>query len=218
MIQAALSSPHILSESITEGNEPDVLNNVWSQDYGLAVYRRQLGVIMQDWIDSIPANKLPKARISLQKDQVKPAMVAVFEEYGISDDPCSQLLADDINTLAHFFAEIMKVNSINLRLDVVSNNACRKFHQDNVAARLLCTYRGRGTEYGVCLTRPEPDEIHELPRGSVGLFKGRRWPEATPSAIYHRSPQIEGSGETRLLLVIDSASCADNCSCGEVTG
>lgn len=212
MTQAVLSIPDF-ADNIVEGSDPEVLNTIWSPDCGVAVYHRQAGAVLQDWLGALPPEQLPKARLSLRKDQVRDAVAALFAEHGIADDPYSQMLVDDINSLAQFFSGIMKVNAINLRLDVVNNNACRKFHQDNVSARLLCTYRGRGTEYGICSTGPEPDAVHELPLGAVGIFKGRRWPAGKPSVIYHRSPQIEGSGETRLLLVIDSATCDDDCNC-----
>lgn len=212
MMQAAVSTP-AFADRIVQGSDPDVLHSIWSPECGVARYDRQIGAVLQDWLDALPAEKLPKARLSLQIHQVRETITTMLEEHGIADDPCGQMLVDDINSLARFFAGVMKVTKINLRLDVVSNNACRKFHQDNVSARLLCTYRGRGTEYGVCLNGTEPDDISQLPKGAAGLFKGRRWQPDTLSAIYHRSPQIEGSGQTRLLLVIDAATCVENCSC-----
>ncbi len=211
-MQAAVSAP-TFADHVVDGTDPTVLNSIWSPECGVARYDRQIGALLQGWLDTLPADKLPKARLSLRVNQVREAVTAVLADYGLANDPCGQMLVNDINALAQFFAGIMKVTKINLRLDVVSNNACRKFHQDNVSARLLCTYRGRGTEYCTCLTGPEPEDICELPRGAVGLFKGRRWSSGTPSVIYHRSPQIEGSGETRLLLVIDAATCDDNCGC-----
>lgn len=212
MTQTALTQT-LYADTVSQGDSPDFLNNIWSDDCGVAVYRRRLGALLQTWLDALPADKLPRARLSLQTDQVRDALASLFEDNGIADDPCADMLLDDINSLAQFFGRVMKVTGINLRLDVVSDDACRKFHQDNVAARLLCTYRGRGTEFGACFSAPEPDVVHELQPGSAGIFKGRRWPGHISSAIYHRSPQIGGSGETRLLLVIDVSSCDDDCSC-----
>jgi len=212
MTQAALT-PALYADAVVEGDSPDFLNNIWSDDCGVAVYRRRLGALLQSWLDTLPADKLPQTRLSLRTDQVRDALVSLCQEKGIVDDPCCQMLIGDINSLAQFFAHVMKVTWITLRLDVVNDNACRKFHQDNVAARLLCTYRGQGTEFGACFSGPEPDAIQELPPGSAGIFKGRRWPSQIPSVIYHRSPQIGGTGETRLLLVIDASTCDDDCSC-----
>lgn len=212
MTQVALSNP-ALADIIYEGEKPEVLNGIWAAECGAALYHRQLGALLQAWLNELSPEKLPKARLSLRPDQISAALQSVCTSHDIADDPCCQILINDICSLAQFFARVMKTDRITLRLDVVDGDACRKFHQDNVSARLLCTYRGRGTEYGKCTTRSEPDVIQQLPLGSAGIFKGRQWPAAPPSGIYHRSPQIAGSGETRLLLVIDAASFDEECNC-----
>lgn len=210
MNQTAFSTPP-LTETIIEGNEIDSLKNIWLEGCDIAIFHRQIENDIENWLDRLPATKLPAARFSLPADQVKEAVSETFNNKGIINDPQSQWLINDISSLAKYFQELMRTKKINLRLDVVNNNACRKFHQDNVAARLLCSYRGRGTEYGLCQYNAEPELVHELPRHSVAIFKGRRWLPAKPLSLYHRSPQIEGSGETRLLLVIDTGTCDDNC-------
>jgi hypothetical protein len=80
---------------------------------------------------------------------------------------------------------------------------------------MLCTYLGQGTLW-------LPDEavdpktsrsashelvidaelIQQIPAGDVVILKGALYPDADP--ILHRSPTIEESGETRLLLRIDT--------------
>jgi hypothetical protein len=42
-----------------------------------------------------------------------------------------------------------------------------------------------------------------VPTGAPILLRGTLWPEQPKSGLLHRSPPIEGSGETRLLLVLD---------------
>lgn len=39
--------------------------------------------------------------------------------------------------------------------------------------------------------------------GSPLLLRGTRWPAQPASGLLHRSPPIEGTGETRLVLVLD---------------
>lgn len=87
-----------------------------------------------------------------------------------------------------------------LRLDVVTRNACRRFHIDAVTARLVCTYRGTGTRYGVSTGGGEPRRVFTVPTGSPIVLRGMRWPETPLSGLLHRSPPIEGTGETRLVL------------------
>lgn len=92
---------------------------------------------------------------------------------------------------------------LRLRLDVVTTNACRKFHIDAVTARLVCTYRGTGTQYGVSVAGQEPHQIVTVPTGDPIVLRGTLWPETPTSGLQHRSPPIESTGETRLVLVLD---------------
>jgi hypothetical protein len=112
-------------------------------------------------------------------------------------------MIDDIAALARRFATLMRARRVRVRLDVVSGDACRKFHRDAVTARLICTYRGAGTQYGLSVDGGAPEVIEQTPRGAPILLRGLHWPERPRSGLVHRSPPVAGTGETRLLLVID---------------
>ncbi len=199
------------ADVVFEGKHLRDLRAIWSPEVAVAICNRELEPGLHRWLDTLPPEKLPKGRLSLTLNDVEGAVAGMFDDPMIAQDPHVAKLAKDVATKAEAFARIMDVQRFTMRFDVVTNNACRKFHQDNVKARLLCAYRGRGTQYGVCDHAPEPDVIEDMPTGAVGLFKGRLWPSYEASAIYHRSPPIEGTGETRLLLVIDTSVCEDGC-------
>ena len=74
-----------------------------------------------------------------------------------------QLLLDDICLLAHKSSELFASAYLRLRFDVVTTNKCPKFHIDHVAARLLCTYRGVGTDYSFLDDQKRPAEILPTP-------------------------------------------------------
>jgi hypothetical protein len=84
---------------------------------------------------------------------------------------------------------------------VVETDACSKFHADFVTLRTITTYRGPGTQWQRA-DDPGDQTINEMRSGAVGLFKGRLL-QPEPSVL-HRSPPIADSGESRLVLVIDS--------------
>ena len=84
-----------------------------------------------------------------------------------------------------------------LRLEVVETDACRKFHADNVSARLLMPLVGPGTQW---VHTGDDDIVQALQPGEVGLFKGWKWTEAP--RILHRSPPVAATGETRLLFAL----------------
>jgi hypothetical protein len=92
---------------------------------------------------------------------------------------------------------------MSLRLEPITSNACRKLHIDAITARLVCTYRGTGTQYGISQDGAEPECIFTVPTGTPILLRGTLWPEQPRSGLLHRSPPIEGSGKTRLVLVLD---------------
>ena len=72
-----------------------------------------------------------------------------------------------------------------------------------MAARLICTYRGTGTQYGQSRNGDDPKRVFTVPTGSAVLLRGSLWPQNPDAGLVHRSPPIEGTGETRLVLVLD---------------
>ena len=116
----------------------------------------------------------------------------------------------DAARLARLFCDAMELTTIELRLEVVRTDSCRKFHADYVTARLITTYVGEGTDWlddadaRRVAAGAEPRQINRLAPFDVGLFKGKI---ATPTPAIHRSPPIaETSGGARLLLVLNPVS------------
>lgn len=105
--------------------------------------------------------------------------------------------------LAQHLASLMKAPYLRLRLQAVTTNACRKFHLDAITGRLVCTYRGTGTQYGTSVNGEDPEQIFTTPTGTPILLRGSLWPTKPETGLLHRSPLIEGTGETRLVLVLD---------------
>lgn len=120
-------------------------------------------------------------------------------------------IATDIASLSAAFAVIMALSHVAIRLERVVGDACERWHADYVSVRLICTYRGSGTQWIERSVDSTDALVVETPRslspGAVGLFKGRNL--AGEEAIVHRSPPIAGTGEERLLLVIDGPPPAD---------
>ena len=169
----------------------------------VALCQRQPDRNVLEWLERLDSDRLPKARVILPPDRINDALEQICD---ISDTPdCEKRkrLIDDVTKLAKVFADLMKTAHLRLRFDVVTTNSCKKFHIDRITARLLCTYRGTGTQYGVSIDGPEPDHILTVPTGSPSVLRGSLWPETPKSGILHRSPPIEGTGEYRSILVLD---------------
>ena len=171
-----------------------------------AIWRRTPLSKFQTWIDSLPDKELPSARIALPLDAIQRALMEVMQISGMPACVQREMLIDDIAALANVFAEINQTKFLRLRLQAITGNACSKFHIDAVTTRLVCTYRGPGTQYCFSADGTNSSNIFDVPTSSPIVMRGTLWPTKERSGFLHRSPPIEGSGKTRLLLVLDPIS------------
>lgn len=110
-------------------------------------------------------------------------------------------LAADIDELVRRFATLTGKPAVRLRLEAVDGDACRKFHADYTDLRLVTTYAGPGTD--IRQTPAEDAPVTRIGAGDIALFKGKLFP-GQPPVLFHRSPPIEGTGERRIVLVLDT--------------
>ena len=170
---------------------------------GAVVMRRQFMPGFQHWIDGLASPNLPSLRSIVAVEKSAETINAAFNAARTPAGDNRDYLINDAVALSESFAALLKVSHIRIRLDVVNDNACCLFHVDQVSARLICTYRGRGTQYGLWRPDSDPKKVHEVATGSPIVIRGTSWDNDVPSGLVHRSPPIEGSGKTRLLLVLD---------------
>lgn len=182
---------------------PEKLSIIKDSGCAASIWQRQVTPAFQKWIDDLDFGNLPSARLILKPESVQTDLENLCNASGMPDAPQRRHLIQDIATLTDIFCEVMGAPLVRLRLDRVTTNACRKFHVDAVVARLVCTYRGTGTQYGISNNGAEPIRVFTVPTGAPIVLRGNLWPEKPLSGLLHRSPPIEGSGETRLVLVLD---------------
>lgn len=168
-----------------------------------AIWRRQTPPDAQSWLDGLATESLPRGRVILQPHAVGETVNHLFDMADLPAGPERVWLAEDVVELTQVFSRLLKARYLRLRLDVVTGNACRKFHIDAITARLVCTYRGTGTQYGISIDGQEPGRVFTVLTGAPILLRGTLWPAKPESGLLHRSPPIEGTGETRLVLVLD---------------
>jgi hypothetical protein len=119
-----------------------------------------------------------------------------------------ELLAS-IERLAGRFGAVMGCGSFVVRVEAITGDACRTVHADYAEVRLIQTLAGPGTDHA-----PDGHEacgLERVPTGWIGLFKGRCYPGASDgrhAPCLHRSPPVAGTGERRLVLVIDMLRAA----------
>lgn len=198
LIQSIVAAPMVVAS-----REPEGLKAIHRDECAASIWMREPSAAFQNWIDMLDPQKLSRARIILQPDAVQDAMTQICQQFGTPDCAEREQLIGDTAALAMIFADLMDTSYIRFRLDAVDTNACRKFHIDALTARLICTYRGTGTQYGVGDHGVDPEEFATLPNCCPIVLRGTQWPITATPGLLHRSPPIEGTGETRLVLVLD---------------
>ena len=134
------------------------------------------------------------------------------------------VIVRDIEELAALLCRIADTSTARVRFDVISIAQCPRFHVDNVKARLLCTYRGEGTQW---LDEADADRaklgegsggrsdeesgliraqggIRTLPTFASAVLKGRLWPGNQARGAIHRSPPVARSNAPRVMVAIDA--------------
>lgn len=200
------------SEGVAIVTSPKDLCVISEQNCPAVIWSRQPMPGFQSWINGLSPDQLPTGRIILRPTAVRQAVEIACDRVDMPDCAERTQLIDDIAALSDIFADLMKTPYVHVRLAVIENNACRKFHTDAVTARLICTYRGVGTQYGTSVNDEDPARVFAAPTCAPILLRGTLWPEDPASGFAHRSPPIEGSGQTRLVLVLDPV---DDPGCGD---
>ncbi|MGF7158772.1 hypothetical protein FHS85_000382 [Rhodoligotrophos appendicifer] len=169
-------------------------------------------------IDSIPVAALPCLRLEGTGFSMKAALHGAFIASEFAPDWLADWMSDDIAFLAHLFQDLTGAQTVQVRLEAVDDDGCRRFHADAVHFRLVTTYRGPGTQWisprALCGRAPASpvsrEAIRQLDRGTVAILRGSKGETPERPSLLHRSPPIEGSNIVRLFLAIDDAADHDH--------
>lgn len=141
-------------------------------------------------------------RISGTFEELKQSLKSTLSKF-----PC---LSEDITQLLRLFLQNTSTDNARVSLFTLQNGMCRKFHTDVTDYRLLCTYKGVGTEFVNSATQlKSPKEINEsdvqyLTEGDVILFRGAMSATEEFPPLLHKSPEVNTPEEHRLVLRIDT--------------
>jgi hypothetical protein len=206
----ALRLPHVVAR-------PDwgVLRHILQPDINLAIWQRDVPAPIATWLSGRLPDDLPAQSHDIDTD-VSAACVADRISMAIpSRTPVQRAgvaaLARDAGDLANVLTRMSGSRSVRLRLEWVTDQQCSHFHADRVLMRLLCTYRGRATEWiandvaerlGSRESVPPPAAINRLGTGDVAIMRGSLG-NAAGAPMRHRSPPVDAPAEWRLLLAMD---------------
>lgn len=180
-------------EGLCAVRSPDCAGTIWSRP----------APPFQGWLEALPPEVLPRGREILRPSAVREAAERFCADAGTPAGPERAALCDDVAALADRFARLMDAPHLRVRLTPVDGDSCRRFHIDAIRVRLVCTYRGPGTQYGLLEGGAAPTRVFAVATGAPILLRGRLWPAPQAPDLVHRSPPIEGTGRTRLVLALD---------------
>jgi hypothetical protein len=180
----------------------------------ISVLSRTIDAAIAAALDAAPAARLPDLRLTGDLQLISRSLDDALKATGLAPCWLADWLTGDVLFLTRLFQNWVGAARFLIRLETVIDDACERFHTDNVRFRLVSTYRGPGTEWippnEAALAPaglPLPINcIRRLERGDVAVMRGARGATADRPALLHRSPPIAGSGVTRLLLAIDDAA------------
>ncbi|MGF1642291.1 MAG: DUF1826 domain-containing protein [Thiotrichales bacterium] len=143
---------------------------------------------------------------------------------GLPEAPGYADLRRDAAALIELFTTLLGCPGVGVRLEVLERAMCPRFHVDRVGIRLLCTYRGPGTEWldERCADRRwlglaghgkddaesglirDPAGIERAPTFAVALLKGSAWQGNAGRGAIHRSPAVPIEAAPRVVLALDA--------------
>jgi hypothetical protein len=207
----ASTSPH------AAGNQPGVLHQILAPGVNLSLWQRPAQPAVIRELLSLQASDLPDVRCSTSLDSFDDDVYALLRQHG--HDPLAfKHWRVDLRRLADLYFGVSQKRHVTLRLVTTDDDNCRRFHVDRTHLRLLCTYRGPGTEW---LTNEQVDRLAQstgAPNEAIirfgklsqfepfwaGILKGDVYPGNAGRGLVHRSPPIANSGQTRVLFCLDS--------------
>ena len=198
------------------GDDALALTQIFEADIQLAMWRRPVDEHIAGWLEQHATALGTGFRQILPAGQT-PDLSRLPGGAGRT------ALAQDIALLGDMLGELLDAPTIGIRLEVIRQAMCPRLHVDHVGIRLLCTYRGNGTEWvdSSSVDRRflgaagagKPDEssgllspghrIESIPPFSVALLKGSLWQGNAGGGIVHRSPPV--AQPPRVLLALDAS-------------
>jgi hypothetical protein len=209
-LHSADGSPHLFGEA------PQVLLGIAEPGVNLALWRRSSLPAVSRELLSLRACDLPDVRCTTTQATFDDDVDKLLRQHELNPADFGCWLGD-LCRLAKYFFAVSAGWEVTLRLLTTADDDCRRFHFDRTRLRLLCTYRGPGTEW---LTDAQVDRDaqrngaanHRIVRFGeperfepfwAGILKGDAYPGNAGGGLMHRSPQIAGSGQTRVLFCLD---------------
>jgi hypothetical protein len=188
------------------------LVEVFSETTQVCLFERSPTPVIERYLDSLDERFWRGFRLVTSAPTAESAKSRWPLPHSDCHDDDRAALAQDLAFLAELYADLIGCPSLGVRLERLDQAMCPRWHRDQTGLRLLCTYRGPGTEWlddrGLDRENLGAQAIQScLPSGfaspfDIVLLKGTAWPGNAARGAIHRSP-VPDTG-ARYLLAIDA--------------
>lgn len=182
----------------TVSNAVELLAEASGEVNELTLWKRDLEPAVTRAFADLTLEGLQDFRTEGSRPHILKALKHFLSCTGWSDIARTQILADASLIVD---ASVCWSPGYALRLEHVSDDACRKFHKDRTDMRLITTYCGRGTQWTDVSESGRETHVQETSTFDFAVFRGLRGSGDTH--ILHRSPPLGPADKSRLVLVMD---------------
>ncbi len=196
-----------------ESTVAHVLGEVCRAGVSVAIWNRPLPREVRHAMAGVQAVMPVHRMFTVSPDEDARALLteAIRAFPGLSETS-ARAWGEDLALLLSLARSIAPGSPLRLRLETKANDACCLFHADNVALRMICTYRGAGTQWipapavdrnrSSTAANDRPSSVHEIGTGAVAVMKGLKYPDGGDHALVHRSPPADAA-HPRVVAVVD---------------
>ncbi|TVP57175.1 MAG: DUF1826 domain-containing protein [Halomonadaceae bacterium] len=189
----------------------DCLPEIFREEINLAVWERPVSQPCSHFAQAFTRRTGSMERfMSLSKED---SAASALPQWALELEGADAFVAD-VDELIAMFSCLFEPEAVGLRLHVLQRTMCPRFHVDQVAARMICTYQGAGTQWlpealvkrpgtpGPLPAQPIKDQdIRQIATAAVAILKGEAWEGNEGRGLIHRSPPPED--KPRLVVGLD---------------
>lgn len=201
---------------VAQDDSPTVFSDIYQPEINIAIWQRKLTSTLQNSVKTfLELNPNFETKMILNPQD---ALESVSKSFNNNMPEVS----GDIARLVEMFCDLFELKQVAMRMNVLDQAMCPKFHVDRVPCRLVTTYQSIASQWlrhevldytklgWGCNGLPDNESglyqsksnIQQLSCGDVALFKGTLWEGNENSGLVHRSPVVPAN-EKRLVLTLD---------------
>jgi len=133
---------HYKNRRLSQSIESVVLADIYDENTDIAIWNRELPQSLRDTVaDFVDTNPAHKTSVAMSPVDAQETL------YGILGQLTSREFCDDVATLVDMFCTLFELEQAGVRLSVLDNAMCPRFHMDRIPCRLITTYQGVATEW-----------------------------------------------------------------------